>query len=127
MSNFILLIYWTFFFSASNPDMSRNCNPSVSVSSVSTASAPKLIVQKADTIQVRMSCLTMCKPLLESKDLKILPLEDDTFIVMGNRPGRVKITVFSDCPINTSVEMGGRLQNVSGRMELTSVYLEVSN
>ena len=125
MNNFILLFYWTFFFSASSSLVNRNCNPSVSVSSVSTASAPKLIVQKADTIQVRMSCLTMCKPILESKDLKIQPLEDDKFIVVGSRPGRAKITVFSDCPINTSLEMGGRLQNVSGRMEVTSFNLEV--
>lgn len=101
------------------------CTPVVSLSSVSSELL-SLKVNQVDTIQVRIKCFAMCKPVLESPDFEIQSLDSGRFVVKPRKSGPAKIQILSDCPPNTSVEMGGKLQNVSGRMTVDIMSLSVS-
>ncbi len=102
------------------------CVPVLSVSK-DGQSLKSLVVNKADTVDLRVSCLSACQieVLNETVDIEVTNLPPNQVIVKALKPGSFKIDVYANCPSNTLVMMTeGKTTNLSGRIPIDSFWIE---
>lgn len=91
---------------------SYNCVPSVSL--MTQLHFNEIKMNKMDTVEVHISCLTGCKPVLKSSGLEITELTGNKFLVKARKPGEGKLFIYSQCPEGTLLEMNGTKMDMSG-------------
>lgn len=102
------------------------CVPGLSLSK-DGQSLKSFSVNDADTIDIKVFCLSVCQieAQNETDDIQVTNLPPNQVIVKALKPGTFKISVYANCPSNTFVMMTeGKPTNLSGRIPIDSFWIE---
>ncbi len=84
-------------------------------------------VNTADTIDLKVSCLSVCQIEVqnETDDIQVTNLPPNQMIVKALKPGSFKIDIYANCPSNTFIMMTeGQTTDLSGRIPIDSFWIE---